>query len=67
MCSLLSPHLFSMYGEMNLRSIMGVEGISTRGVNINIRYADDAVVTADTAEKLQALLDIVRERAREWD
>ena len=46
---------------------MGVEGISTRGVNINIRYADDAVVTADTAEKLQALLDIVRERAREWD
>ena len=45
---------------------MGVEGISTGGVNINIRYADDAVVMADTAEKLRALLDTVkRERERE--
>ena len=39
---------------------MGVEGISTGGVNINIRYADDAVVMADTAEKLRALLDTVK-------
>ena len=39
---------------------MGVEGISTGGVNINIRYADDAVVTADAAEKLRAFLDTVK-------
>ena len=57
----LLPDLFSIYGEMILRSIMGVEGISTGGVNINnIRYADDTVIMADNTEKLQALLDTVK-------
>ena len=50
----LSPELFAIYGEIILRSIIGIEGISIGGVNINnIRYADDTVIIADSAEKLQ--------------
>ena len=43
---------------------MGVEGICTGGVNINIRYTDNAVVMADTAEKLRALLDTVKRKGK---
>ena len=57
----MSPHLFSIYGEIILRNIMGMEGIKVGGVNINnIRYADDTVIIADTTEKLQALVDMVK-------
>ena len=57
----LSPDLFSVYGEMILRNIRDMEGIKVGGVNINnIRYADDTVLIADTPEKLQALLDVVK-------
>ena len=39
----LSPDLFSIYGEIIMRNIIGMEGISIGGVNINnIRYADDS-------------------------
>ena len=56
----LSPDLFSIYGEIIMRSIMGMEGITIGGVNINnIRYADDTVIIADSAEKLQLLLNTV--------
>ena len=35
----LSPDLFSIYGEMILRNIIGMEGIKVGGVNMNnIRY-----------------------------
>ena len=55
----LSPDLFSIYGEIILRNVMGMEGIKVGGVNINnIRYADDTVIIADTSEKLQALVDV---------
>ena len=57
----LSPNLFSIYGEIILRTIMRMEGIKVSGVNINnIRYADDTVIIADTSEKLQALVDVVK-------
>ena len=37
-----------------------MEGISIGGVNINnIRYADDTVIIADSAEKLQLLVETV--------
>ena len=57
---ILSPYLFSIYGEIILRNIAEMEGIRVGGVNINnIRYADDTVLVADTSEKLQALVDVV--------
>ena len=57
----MSPDLFSIYGEIILRSIEEVEGIRVGGVNINnIRFADDTVLVADSEEKLQTLLDIVK-------
>ena len=40
-----------------------MEGIKVGGVNMNnIRYADDTVIIADTAEKLQALVEVVKGR-----
>ena len=57
----MSPDLFSIYSEIILRSIEGVEGIRIGGVNINnIRFADDTVIVADSEEKLQELIDIVK-------
>ena len=57
----LSPDLFSIYGEIILRSTMDMDGIRVGGVNINnIRYAYYAVIIADTPEKLQALMDTVK-------
>ena len=57
----LSPDLFSIYGEIILRSIIGMEGIKVGGENINnIRFADDTVIVADSEEKLQALIDTVK-------
>ena len=56
----MSPHLFNLYSEIILRSLQGREGISVGGVNINnVRYADDTVLVADSAEKLQDLLSVV--------
>ena len=38
-----------------------MEGIKVGGVNRNhIRHADDTVIIADTAEKLQALVEVVK-------
>ena len=56
----MSPHLFNLYSEIISRRLQGREGISVGGVNINnVRYADDTVLVADSAEKLQELLNIV--------
>ena len=65
----MSPDLFSIYGEIILRSLIGMEGIKVEGENINnIRFADDTIIVADSEEKLQALIDTVkREKVRIWD
>ena len=56
----LSPILFSLYGEMIMRHIEDMEGFRVGGCNINnVRYADDTVLIADSAEKLQRLIDRV--------
>ena len=57
----LVTQLVFNYGEIILRNIEEMEGIKVGGVNINnIRYADDTVLIADTSEKLQALVDVVK-------
>ena len=56
----LSPDLFSLYSEVILREIEMVDGFNVGGHNINnIRYADDTVLIADSAEKLQMLVNAV--------
>ncbi|KAK3773584.1 hypothetical protein RRG08_022293 [Elysia crispata] len=60
----LSPDLFSLYSEMIMRQIEEIEGLKIGGHNINnIRYADDTVLTADSEEELQELLNKVVEES----
>ena len=60
----LSPDLFSLYSEMIMRQTEEIEGLKIGGHNINnIRYADDTVLTADSEEKLQELLNKVVEES----
>ena len=44
-----------------------MEGIKIGGKNINnIRYADDSVLTSDSEEKLQRLVDVLSEECRSF-
>ncbi|GFS16711.1 retrovirus-related Pol polyprotein LINE-1 [Elysia marginata] len=61
----LSPNLFSLNSEVIMRQIEEMEGLKIGGHNINnIRYADDTVLTADSEEKLQELLNKVVEESK---
>ena len=58
----MSPDLFSLYGEFIMRDAEGVGGVKVGGQNVNnIRYADDTVLIADSEEGLQRLLQEVKE------
>ena len=58
----MSPDLFSLYGEFIMREAEDLGGVKVGGQNINnIRYADDTVLIADTEEGLQTLLQEVKE------
>ena len=58
--SVLSPDLFSLYPQVIMDEMVDMEGVNMGGLNINnIRYADDTVLIADTADKLQRLVDKV--------
>ena len=53
----LSPDLFNIYSEVIMRDLVELEGVRVGGGNINnIRYADDTVLLADSAEKLESLV-----------
>ena len=59
----MSPDLFNIYAEFIMRNIED-EGIGVGGKNINnIRYADDAVLIADSGDKLKTLLQKVSEHS----
>ena len=59
----LSPDLFSLYGERAMEGIQQIEGIKFGGVNINnLRYADDTVLIADSEENLQLMIDALNEK-----
>ena len=61
MCPIPRPFL----PEMTMRQIEEMEGLKIGGHNINnIRYADDTVLTADSEEKLQELLNKVVEESK---
>ena len=60
----MSPDLFNIYCEMILRYLENYPGVKINGENIiNIRYADDMVLIADSEENLQRLLDITIEKS----
>ena len=57
---------FNLYGEIILRELEPLRGISIGGYNINnIRYADDTTLIADSEENLQDLLDTVVNKSEE--
>jgi len=60
---IISPILFNLYSEfMITEALENEKGISFNGNNIsNLRYADDAVLIADTKKKLQRMLNKLNE------
>ena len=59
---ILSPYLFNIYTEFIFREAKELEGISINGININnLRYVDDTALIASDEEKLQKLVDVVKE------
>ena len=58
----LSPYLFNIYTEVIFREAEELEGIMINGHNVNnLRYVDDTALIASDEEKLQKLVDIVKE------
>ena len=55
----MSPCFFNFYAEHIIRNT-GLEeaqaGIKIAGLNINLRYADDTTLMAESEEKLKSLL-----------
>ena len=62
-----SPDLFSLYSEVMMRTIDRENGVNIGGHNItNIRFADDTVLTANTADDLQILLEKTNAKCRKF-
>ena len=64
---MLSPCLFNMYAEyimQNTRLDEAQAGIKITGRNIsNLRYSDDTLLMAESAEELKSLLMKVKEKS----
>ena len=56
---IISPILFNLYSEfMIAEALEDEDGIKFNGINVtNLRYADDAVLVANSGKKLQKMLD----------
>ena len=62
----MSPDFFNLYSESIFKSIDKRNGISINGEYVtNIRYADDAVLIANSPNNLQNMLDEVVMKSRE--
>ena len=64
--SRLYPCLFNLYAEhimQNARLDEAQAGIKITGRNINLRYADDTTLTAESKEELKSLLMQVKEES----
>ena len=60
----LSPKLFNLYTEPIFRVLEELPGLSVGGENINnFRYADDTALVADSEEKLQNIVNKVKEKS----
>ena len=63
---ILSPCLFNLYVEYNLQNA-GLDeaqaGIKIAGRNINVKYADDTTLMAESEEELKSLLMKVKEES----
>ena len=63
---ILSPYLFNIYTEYIFRKSQEIEGIIVSGRNINnIRYADDTALVADSNDKLQEIVNKVKQESDE--
>ena len=63
-----SPDLFSLYSEVIMRAIDRENGVNIGGHNItNIHFADDTVLTANTADDLQILLEKTNAKCKVWN
>ena len=65
---ILSPYLFNLYAEYIMQNAGLNEsqaGIKIVGRNINLRYADDTTLTAESKEELKILLMKVKEET--WE
>lgn len=61
-----SQDLFFLYGQKCVESQIDLEGVRNGGRNVtNMRYVDDTVLLAYSEEKLQRLLDEVKEESDE--
>ena len=60
----LSPKLFNLYTEDIFEKADELPGVVIGGKNItNLRYADDTALVAESEEKLQAIVNIVKEES----
>ena len=61
-----SPHLFALYTEMIMRGLDDMDGFRIGGTVVNnLRYADDAVIIAESEEQLQRLINVVVTKSEE--
>ena len=64
----LSQDLFNIFSEGNMRNLMELEHINVGGRNFNnIRYADDTVLLADSAEKLSSLVGALVRASEQYE
>ena len=63
----MSPFLFNLNAEYIMRNAGEAQaGIKIAGRNINLRYADDTTIIAESKEELKSLLMKPKGRVKSW-